>query len=684
MSCDACIKRFLGIIVGSPINSPTLRAARQVRRNFRRRYTVPTTVIAHGSERRNASTAHYEYKESTDSTLGRPSNELEEGKQWLESKDISSTSKQGLATTLTDGAIKRTLKYLRDPLKLADFVREKLRADQFNEAQAIVRAASKEIQCTVSWNHLIDYLLSKGRMNSAIKTYHEMKKRAQQPDSHTYTIIFRGCAVHPNSAQALAKAMSIYHSMFAQNSAVKPNTIHMNAMLKMCAKAQDMDALFGVAAQMPEIGLRAPNNLSYTTIFNALRLHTINDQRSDLTPSQKELNCRKVILDSRRMWSDITKLWHKGEIWIDEELVCAMGRILLMGDRRDWDDIFSLLEQTMNIPRQFPRQEHAMPPGVETASQMQKSLSGDVLPYPPETVNELAAVQEDHSSISIDEFSSSNLPKSQSNTSVAYAKPGQNTISLAIDALLKLRFKSYADQYWDIFINQYKIKSDAENFHAYLRILRISRASSQAVEILEKMDLDEMKPKTFRIAMSTCERDKNNPNAFANAGKILDFMERALEVPDINTLIAYLRVAISAATKAEKSTPQGQLDLTKYAQGTQILRAVQRVNPFFVNLKSYASFGDPAKLGSRLPIANAEFVDSFQQLIRKIISSIDLLMNKGLVQQNLHKGLDTERRKLTAFVTRFNHTNRQLGTLPKKSRNYLIKKVQPDLVFKGE
>lgn len=203
----------------------------------------------------------------------------------------------------------------------------------------------------------------------------KMKKRAQQPDSHTYTIIFRGCALHRNPTQALAKAMSIYHSMFAQNSLVKPNTIHMNAMLKMCAKAQDIDALFGIAAQMPETGLRAPNNLSYTTIFNALRMYTTNDQRSNLTPAQKEHNRQKVILDARRMWSDITNSWRKGAIWVDEELVCAMGRILLMGGERDWDDVFSLLEQTMNIPRQFPSPGASVPSSIEAPGDFEKDLS---------------------------------------------------------------------------------------------------------------------------------------------------------------------------------------------------------------------------------------------------------------------------------------------------------------------
>ena len=64
--------------------------------------------------------------------------------------------------------------YGNDPLKLAEFVRKALRGDDFDTAAAVVRAASKQIQCTVSWNHLIDWEMTKGRMNAALKIYNEV------------------------------------------------------------------------------------------------------------------------------------------------------------------------------------------------------------------------------------------------------------------------------------------------------------------------------------------------------------------------------------------------------------------------------------------------------------------------------------------------------------------------------
>src|SRR5438045_2730157 len=182
-----------------------------------------------------------------------------------------------------------------------------------------------------------------------------MKKRNQAPDAHTYTILFRGLAGLAHSyAHALPRALSIYHSMDADNSPVKPNVIHTNAVLKVCARANDMDALLGVAAKLRRRGLRAPNNLTFTTILNAIRQQAISKPEGLITIEESRTRRAKAIMDARKMWDDITSRWRKGDIWIDEELVCSMGRILLLGEQQDLDDIFSLLEQTMNIQRFVP------------------------------------------------------------------------------------------------------------------------------------------------------------------------------------------------------------------------------------------------------------------------------------------------------------------------------------------
>ena len=66
------------------------------------------------------------------------------------------------------------LRWLKDPLKLAEHTVKLLKEDQHQKALAIVRLASKDVQCTVSWNHLVDYWMGNGKVTAAVKLYNEV------------------------------------------------------------------------------------------------------------------------------------------------------------------------------------------------------------------------------------------------------------------------------------------------------------------------------------------------------------------------------------------------------------------------------------------------------------------------------------------------------------------------------
>ena len=66
------------------------------------------------------------------------------------------------------------IRWLKDPARLADHTVQLLRGDDHLKALELVSLASKDMKCTVSWNHLIDYEMSKARVSSAIKLYNEV------------------------------------------------------------------------------------------------------------------------------------------------------------------------------------------------------------------------------------------------------------------------------------------------------------------------------------------------------------------------------------------------------------------------------------------------------------------------------------------------------------------------------
>jgi hypothetical protein len=170
LSCHNCMRRCLQTIIGdsAALSSPlktslatrrnsTTRRQLNLQRTFQRQLPVP------GS---SASTS--------DSTVSPLSERTNRRQQWLESRGVRPTDKPKKDSDDKSNAIRRNLKFLKDPLQLAEHVRKSLRDDNFDITLETVRAASKDVQCTVSWNHLIDWQLSKGRMNAAIHTYNEV------------------------------------------------------------------------------------------------------------------------------------------------------------------------------------------------------------------------------------------------------------------------------------------------------------------------------------------------------------------------------------------------------------------------------------------------------------------------------------------------------------------------------
>jgi hypothetical protein len=69
---------------------------------------------------------------------------------------------------------RKELQYLTDPLELATFVKKELMKDKATEMLQLVQMASHSMQAVVSWNHLIDYHLAKGRVSQAFKIYNDV------------------------------------------------------------------------------------------------------------------------------------------------------------------------------------------------------------------------------------------------------------------------------------------------------------------------------------------------------------------------------------------------------------------------------------------------------------------------------------------------------------------------------
>ena len=452
-----------------------------------------------------------------------------------------------------------------------------------------------------------------------------MKKRAQFPDSHTYVILLRGLSEPPVAADTVGKALAIYHSLGAENSRVKPTTIHTNAALRVCARANDMDSLWGIASKIPEKGSGAADAYTYTTILNAIREHALLEGGNRADDSEITALRSTAIEQGRRIWGDIVGRWRSGDIAVNEEMVGAMGRLLLIGlQPRYWDDVFSLIEQTMGVPRLTPT----------LGSKMRK---GQHLPI--HVPSHDLAVKKDMTNVIEGEepesaFDQALLLDNRGKKSVTLVKPGNNSLSLLLEACnLTYAFReSY--EYWDLLTNQstYALKPDMDNIHTFMRVLRRSRASGRALELVrDTIPKYGWTPhrKTFRIAMSTCNRDKKNHNVMAHANKLVELSEHYQMEPDPKTLLQYIELAIS--------TQDGQV----------IAQAINRLSDAVANLKSMISFG---KMSSGKTSAMEK--EDVTALLRTIISGIDQLLLKQMVPEDQIQSWTQRRATLNAFIQR--------------------------------
>jgi hypothetical protein len=463
----------------------------------------------------------------------------------------------------------------------------------------------------------------------------QMKKRAQFPDSYTYTILLRGLSINAHHSGALSYALAVYHSMSAPNSRVQPSIIHTNAALRVCARALDMDALWGIAAKIPESGPAAADAVTYTTILNAIRQNLLIGAPAGELDNEQAARRERGIVEGRRIWEDIIRKWRSADLAMEEELVCAMGRLLLVGSRpRDWDDMLSLVEQTMDVPRMVPR--------LGTKARDEAGYRRVKAPHTPDEYKS----DNDHPTRG-EEFLAvtTHGVGSQFSNRLSYAKPGSNTLAILLEACQKVVAVKAAEQYWDMLTDPvtYAVVPDVKNLDQWLRLLRQNRASNAAVRTLKEDFLGRgIIPRigTIRIAMSTCVRDKNNHNSLKHAGEILHLMSTSLPDADAKAVSMYAELALGFPL----------------ANGQDLIQALTYLHPITTNLRLQLGVGGEKHSGDRVGAVflTGENRQDAITALSKIHAVYDRLIFSNLIEEEKKALFKVERARLSAFIQRIN------------------------------
>lgn len=481
-----------------------------------------------------------------------------------------------------------------------------------------------------------------------------MKKRGQKPDSYTYLLLLRGLADHAHHPHTLGRALSLYHAINAEKSSERStvirNIIHTNAILKVCSRADDLDSMWDIASQLPDRGPHAANNWTYTTIFNCMRNQAININAQE-SAEDVARGREATIVDARKLWTPVIQRWRQGDLLVDEVLVCAMGRLLLIGSRpRDWDDVLSLVRQTMNIPRLLPRLGSAAREASGAERIRAPAIPADMKNDAGEIVDEYGDARPGDEFNAVDDIV---IPKTVGASALArgrtpshtfiYARPGHSTLSLILEACLKMAAKQPARNYWDLLTDPsgYAVRPDFDNVSNYLRILRQARAAAEAVALVcDEMPRLHLVPsgKIYRIAMSACQRDSKNPNILEHVGRLLKEMPRTCTTVDITTLSI-------------------GMELVRDLQNmTALLTALEQIDPLVINLRSLLTFGHTGMLQQKDRDTGVDVIKGFIGALDRVLRmhGEDVARGGEGVGKVKKHWCEARRSSAASFVTRWN------------------------------
>ncbi|KAK4668835.1 uncharacterized protein QC764_710960 [Podospora pseudoanserina] len=545
--------------------------------------------------------------------------------------------------------VKKHLQYLKDPLHIGNHVKKALAAGNWDEALMMTRMASVDTKVEVSWNHLIDYQLDKGRLQAAIKTFNEMKKRGQRPNARTYTVLFRGCAASAHPKTAVAEATKIYRSMLSKHQVggmtLEPTTIHMNAVLDVCGRANDLDSMFQIL-ETANNGLRSPDSITFTIVLNALRFevksHTY--KFSEFSDAQIRRNVEQSIQKARVVWEDVVARWRSGRLIMDEQLVLAMSQVLLPGDKKEKGSIFDLLKQTMllPVPDSISRKLRRVTQAREQRAAEQAARGQEEEGLEEEEVDEVGKAPPPPAL-------RAGLARTGPAATIQYANPGRQTLTLVMEVLSDLKQTAIAPKYWEYMTETLEIEPDHINYNTYLKCLRVGHASGEVAKIIASYPPSMLNRVTFRLGMNSCVNDRNNTNVFDNGTKIIDIMLKELKKPDLLTMRLYLHLARIAKTKFRKQDNE-----TRYQYGEQISNTILRLFPVLnTHARTLAWSEEPTKSPLEALEANKEEVKEAMATARHMISAIDVACHERLVRPAVAKQLMGKRRSLSIMIEGF-------------------------------
>ncbi|KAF9300010.1 hypothetical protein BGZ74_008404 [Mortierella antarctica] len=164
--------------------------------------------------------------------------------------------------------LSRKITIPKDPYLLSEKVVKFAKNGKLDEAITLVMESPKSRQSEVVWNHLIQESSKLGKTSQSWQLLNDMKKRSFEPSERTYTILLNALAINSSSPNSVSRAMELYRQM-QESEDIPPTLVHTNALLKVCSRKPDLNALQKVYSDMPKSGPNAPDVVTFSTLIGS-------------------------------------------------------------------------------------------------------------------------------------------------------------------------------------------------------------------------------------------------------------------------------------------------------------------------------------------------------------------------------------------------------------------------------
>ncbi|KAG8631434.1 hypothetical protein KVT40_000574 [Elsinoe batatas] len=314
--------------------------------------------------------------------------------------------------------------------------------------------------------------MSRGDIKGGLILYDHLKAAGPRPNRYTVIHVLKGLGRKPVEKWQIDKALQIFWQDISKDEELKRNAYLSNAVLAVCTSANDLDNAWKIYETMSAVGRGPINDVSYDTLFRALRFDVQRHSRHSRAYLE---TWQEHVQTADQLWSIVQAKKQTGEITLNSALTIESQPTTAI-------KILKLVEDVFGIPSTGREPWVPSPLASQSRPEMTRSRHMDV------------------------------------NAAASQLRPHAQAMTVTMHALTALdrntlgKYRS-SRSYYRIFVEGFNIQPTPEAYKAYLVALARERDSKAAIRALQQWhvgcaksgtQLEPPERKHYKVAILAC------------------------------------------------------------------------------------------------------------------------------------------------------------------------------------